>query len=123
MKVILDEKPIDKGIETKILVYESENRELIGFVELSLRKNLEEFDTSPIGYLEGWYVQQDYRQKGIGRELVKEAEKWAVEKGCTEMASDVEKHNEISKEAHKKLDFIEYGVNDVEILFRKLIKV
>ena len=40
-------------------------------------------DPSPVGYIEGWYVDEDTRGKGIGRALVAEAEDWAREQGCT----------------------------------------
>ena len=121
MKAIIEGKPIGEELETEIFIYESKNGELIGFIELSLREELDGFSTSPIGYIEGWYVRKDYRLKGIGRELINEAEYWATGKGCKEMASDAEKHNDISIEAHKKLGFREYGSNEGEVLFRKRI--
>lgn len=121
MKAIIERKPIGEELETEILIYKLENGRLIGFIELSLREELDGFSTSPIGYVEGWYVSKDYRLKGIGRELIKGAEYWATEKGCKEMASDAEKDNSISIEAHKKLGFREYSSNEVEVLFRKRI--
>ena len=44
---------------------------------------------------------------GIGRELVRQAEAWAREKGCTEMASDAEIGNEGSLAAHLNLGYSE----------------
>lgn len=86
-----------------------------------VEESLEGFATAPIGYLEGWYVKEDSRQKGIGRELVKAGEEWARSKGCQEIASDVEKENAVSLEAHRRLGFVEYGSNEDEALFRKRI--
>lgn len=81
--------------------------ELVGFVEVSLRAYAEGCDSSPVGYLEGWYVAPAYRGVGIGRRLVEAAEDWARAKGCTEMASDTELNNIQSQQAHISLDYQE----------------
>lgn len=80
---------------------------LVGFVEVSLRAYAEGCQTSPVGYLEGWYVVPTHRQSGIGRKLVEAAEDWARGKGCTEMASDTEIHNTLSQIAHARLGYAE----------------
>lgn len=92
------------------------NGELVGFLEVSLRSYAEGCDSSPVGYLEGWYVAPEYRQTGIGSKLVEAAENWARAKGCLEMASDTEIHNTLSQQAHNKL-----GYEEVEriVCFRK----
>lgn len=115
-------KPMDCGIETQILVCVSDTGELAGFIELSLRSQLEGFDTAPIGYIEGWYIKSFFRRKGLGGMLVTEGEKWAIEKGCSEMASDAEKDNIVSIEAHKRLGYIIFGTSEEEVLFRKRLK-
>ncbi len=91
---------------------------LVGFAEVSLRGYAEGCDTSPVGYLEGWYVAPAYRQTGIGRRLVQAAEDWARAKGCTEMASDSELSNTSSHQAHARL-----GYQEVEriVCFRKAL--
>lgn len=93
-----------------------QNRQLVGFVEVSLRDYAEGCESSPVGYLEGWYVSLEHRQKGIGRALVQAAEDWARRKGCTEMASDAELHNTQGQQAHRRL-----GYQEVEriVCFRK----
>ena len=45
-------------------------------------------ETDRIGYLEAWYVDPDWRNQGMGRALVEQAEAWARAEGCVEMASD-----------------------------------
>jgi aminoglycoside 6'-N-acetyltransferase I len=89
---------------------------LIGFVEVELRTWAEGCKSSPVGYLEGWYVAEHGRIQGVGRLLVQAAEAWARAKGCTEMASDTEIHNQISQLAHSRL-----GYTEVErlVCFRK----
>jgi len=121
-KIIINE-PIGDEILTDILVLDLGERELGGFVEVSLRKELEGFDTSPIGYVEGWFIDDDIRRKGYGKDLIKGAEEWAREKGCKEMASDAELDNIISINAHGRLGYKEYGRNDEEVLFKKSLYI
>lgn len=78
-----------------------------GFIEVSLRPFAEKCRTRPVGYIEGWYVDPDCRQKGLGRALIVAAEEWARSKGCREMASDSKLDNEISQQAHQRLGYEE----------------
>lgn len=90
-----------------VLVAENEKSELVGFLEASIRPFAEDCLTENVGYLEGWYVKPSYRRCGIGRALVRAAEKWAKSMGCEEMASDSEIGNEISIMVHAKLGYKE----------------
>ena len=90
-----------------ILVAELENGEVVGFLEASIRPFVEDCRTDAVGYLEGWYVEPQYRNSGIGRQLVKAAEAWARRRGCTEMASDAEIGNDVSLSAHIALGYTE----------------
>ncbi|HSF79636.1 MAG TPA: aminoglycoside 6'-N-acetyltransferase [Anaerolineales bacterium] len=83
------------------------NGGLGGFLEAGIRKYAEGSQTSPVGYIEGWYVDNDLRQLGIGRRLVQAAEVWALENGLSEMASDCLTDNEISQRAHLALGYKE----------------
>ena len=91
---------------------------LCGFVELSRRPYAEGCDTSPVGYIEGWYVDPDQRHRGIGRQLIAAAEAWARGQGCAEMASDADLSNIASQQAHQRL-----GYSEVEriVCFRKAL--
>ena len=54
----------------------------VGFAQCQLRNDyVEGTDTSPVGYLEGIFVKEDYRNKGYARELLAECEAWAKERG------------------------------------------
>lgn len=90
-----------------VLVAELENGKLIGFLEASIRPFVEDCHSDHVGYLEGWFVEENYRRFGVGRQLVKSAENWARKKGCEEMASDAEVGNELSLRAHLKLGYEE----------------
>ena len=90
-----------------ILVADSGNGRLLGFLEVSIRPFVEDCNSDNVGYLEGWYVDPDYRKMGIGSQLVASAERWALQKGCTEMASDAEIGNQLSLTAHQSLGYRE----------------
>ena len=89
-----------------VLVAEKDGK-LVGFLEASIRPFVEDCETDNVGYLEGWFVEPGYRRYGIGRDLVRSAERWARKKGCTEMASDAEIGNDLSLAAHLKLGYEE----------------
>jgi aminoglycoside 6'-N-acetyltransferase I len=81
--------------------------ELAGFLEASLRKYADGCSTSPVGYIEGWYVDSDLRRQGVGGQLVAAAEFWARGQGCSEMASDCLLDNHVSLAAHLALGYEE----------------
>lgn len=90
----------------EVFVAEDEDR-LIGFIEVSLRSHADGCETHPVGFLEGWYVEEGVRKKGVGRRLGEAAEAWAREQGCVEMASDTWIDNELSQKVHEALGFEE----------------
>jgi aminoglycoside 6'-N-acetyltransferase I len=92
-----------------VLVAERENG-LAGFVELSLRRYAEGCETSPVAYLEGWFVSPDARGAGVGRILLAAAEEWGRTQGCTELASDTEAENQPSAETHRACGFTDAGL-------------
>ena len=52
-------------------------------------------------------MEESFRRRGIGTALVRAAEQWARDQGCSEFASDAEIENDISVTAHKALGFTE----------------
>ena len=90
-----------------VAVADTGEGKLIGFLEASIRSFAEDCESDHVGYLEGWFVEDDYRQHGIGGQLVAFAEQWALEHGCTEMASDAEIGNDVSLQAHLRLGYTE----------------
>ena len=80
----------------------------IGFAQCQLRYDyVEGTETSPVGYLEGIYIADDYRRQGCARKLLEKCQVWAKEQGCTEFASDCEITNEASYRFHLKMGFAE----------------
>jgi len=103
-----------------ILVAEASDGSLAGFLELGLRSHAEGCHPSrPVGYVEGWYVAGDYRQRGIGKKLLAAAEDWARRQGCTEMPSDAVIGNELSQRVHERLGF---AVVERSVHFRKSLQ-
>jgi aminoglycoside 6'-N-acetyltransferase I len=90
-----------------ILVAQDPAGGLCGFAEVGLRGYAEGCDSSPVGYLEGIWVDPDLRRSDVGRALVRRAEEWAREKGCAEFASDALVENESSLAFHRALGFEE----------------
>lgn len=89
----------------------------VGFAQCQIRTDyVEGTKTSPVGYLEGIFVDEKYRHNGYAKELLNECEKWAKEKNCTEFASDCELDNDISFNFHLSIGFEE--ANRI-ICFRK----
>lgn len=80
----------------------------IGFAQCQLRHDyVEGTSTSPVGYLEGIFVKDGYRNKGYAKELLTECEAWAKRNGCHEFASDCEIDNVSSFRFHKAMNFTE----------------
>jgi len=96
-----------RGEDLLSWVVEKFDKELIGFLEASIRQVAEDCDTRNVGYIEGWYVDPEFRRIGVGGLLVGHAEQWAHSQGCKEMASACELGNEVSLKAHLSLGFEE----------------
>ncbi len=58
-----------------------------------------------VGFIEGWFVCAAERGRGIGRALMRAAEKWSLEQGRKEMASDTWIDSEAAQRAHLALGF------------------
>ena len=92
-----------------VFVAERTPGRLAGFLELGLRAYAEGCESSPVPFIEGWFVDDDVRGRSIGRELVRAAEAWARGEGYREIASDVELENRGSQKAHRALGYEEVG--------------
>ena len=93
---------------------------VVGFLELEYRKYAPGCHSSPVPFIEGWYVEPGYQGRGIGRALVETAEAHARAAGHDEIASDAEIVNTHGIAAHLAL-----GYSEVErvVCFRKSLRV
>lgn len=101
-----------------LVVPRADGSGLGGFAEVGTRSVADSCETSPVAYLEGWYVDPDMRLQGIGAALVRAAEAWARAKGYREFASDAQLHNVDSQRAHVALGFTEV---ERAVLYRKAL--
>ena len=95
--------------DATVLVAQRESGGLCGFAEVGERSIADGCETSPVAYLEGWYVDAGVRRQGIGAALIRAAEAWARERGYREFASDALLDNPVSHRAHERLGFEETG--------------
>jgi len=93
--------------EQPIFVIQRANALLGGFLEGGTRKYADGCETGPVGYIEGWYVDDDLRRQGLGARLVWAFEDWARGQGLSEIASDTWLDNQTSIDAHLSLGYIE----------------
>ncbi len=97
----------DAAGEGAVFVAEEEGK-IVGFAQCGLRHDyVEGTDTSPVGYLEGIFVDEACRRQGYAARLLSACENWTKEKGCREFASDCELTNTDSLKFHLSLGFTE----------------
>ena len=109
------------ALTTPLVIFVAATNEglAVGFLEVDLRSHADGCNPAqPVGYIEGWFVAENYRQQGIGKKLVEAAEEWARGHGCVEIGSDALIENETSQRAHKALG---YEVVDRCVNFRKTL--
>ena len=93
--------------DTTFFLYYTDNQ-AVAFAHAQLRRDyVEGTNSSPVGYLEGIYVQSPFRKQGIAGQLLETCQLWANQKGCSEFASDCELTNNESLEFHLSHGFIE----------------
>lgn len=88
-----------------VFVWDRGDGGLGGFVSFSLRPWAEGCESTPVPYVEGWWVAPDLRRTGVGRALVAAVERWSRDAGYDELGSDVELDNAVSLRAHAALGF------------------
>jgi aminoglycoside 6'-N-acetyltransferase I len=108
-------------LPSSILVAQADDGPLIGFLEVGLRSHADGCNPAqPVGFIEGWFVNESFRGRGVGSALIRAAEEWARAQGCLEMASDALIDNDASLKAHEALGF---EVVDRCVHFRKTLSV
>lgn len=94
--------------ESEICYLAREQETYIAFIHISIRNDYVEGATElPIAYIEAVYVKPDYQKRGIGKNLVNAAEKWALQNGCKQIASDTGLNNTAGINFHRHAGFTE----------------
>lgn len=93
--------------ETPIVFVAEDDGRLVGFLELDYRKYAPGCRSSPVPFIEGWYVEPALQGQGIGRALVGAAEAHVRAAGHHEIASDVDLENAAGIAAHLALGYEE----------------
>jgi aminoglycoside 6'-N-acetyltransferase I len=102
--------------DAAVFVLERPDGSLAGYVEAGARSIVDGCVTSPVGYIEAWYVDPDVRRGGHGRALLQAAEAWARNQGYQEMGSDALLDNHVSHMAHERSGYTEV---DRVVTYRK----
>jgi aminoglycoside 6'-N-acetyltransferase I len=100
-------KRILESRDRKCLFVSAPNRDVVGFMEVSLRNLVDGCEGGPVGYIEGIYLLPEYRGLGLGGALTDAAAAWFASKGCRDMATDTEIDNEDAQEFWSELGFEE----------------
>jgi aminoglycoside 6'-N-acetyltransferase I len=107
MEESADEIYAGRSMVKQVFVHDRGDGGLGGFIEIGERAYAEGCDTSPVAFIEGWYVDPDLRRAGVGAKLVEASEVWARAQGYKEMGSDLLIDNDVSLRAHLALGFHE----------------
>lgn len=105
--------------DAQVFVLDRGDGRLAGYVEVGERSIADGCESSPVGYIEAWYVDPDSRMSGHGRALLEAAEDWARQRGRVEMASDALLDNEVSHAAHRQSGYEEV---DRQVTYRKSLE-
>ncbi|XWW45623.1 GNAT family N-acetyltransferase [Fibrella sp. USSR17] len=97
------------SIEAAFLLRNDDNV-AVGFINLSLRYDpIPGATQKPVAYVEGVFTRPEFRQQGLGKILIEQAEEWTRLQGCAELTADVETDNQASHAFHKRMGFEEAG--------------
>jgi aminoglycoside 6'-N-acetyltransferase I len=109
-------KYFDSGATTPTVFVAESSGGLCGFLELDYRRYAPGCSSSPVPFIEGWYVEPNLQGQGIGRALIAAAEAHVRAAGDREIASDAELGNAHGIAAHRAL-----GYEEIErvVCFRK----
>ena len=105
MHALLPAEPSYDFSDEVVWVWEREAGALGGFISCSLRPWANGCESTPVPYIEAWWVAPDLRRTGVGRSLVAAVEAWCRERGYSELGSDAELHNDVSLRAHAAVGF------------------
>jgi aminoglycoside 6'-N-acetyltransferase I len=87
-----------------------------GFAEVAIRPYANGCDSQPVPFLEGIWVKEELRRRGIGAGLIEQIEVFLMARGFRELGSDTPIDNHASQAAHRGWKFSE---TERVVYFRK----
>jgi aminoglycoside 6'-N-acetyltransferase I len=88
----------------------------IGFAEVAMRPYANGCDSQPVAFLEGIWVAEPLRHRGVGRRLIAHIEAFLLARGFRELGSDTPLDNSASQDAPRGWGFAE---TERVVYFRK----
>ncbi len=98
-------KVIEKGLKSdnQIYICATDDEKIIGYCSLTVKNNL--WMTANLGNVDELVVDNDYRNRGVGKLLMNEIEKIAKEYDCRRLELDSAFHRIIAHDFYNKLGF------------------
>ena len=91
-------------------VYVAETDKVLGWMHIS---HVEPLESKPFVEIRGIVVDQEYRGKGIGTQLIVKAEEWAKERGCSKIRVRTNIEREETRQYYRRLNFISKKTQEV----------
>ena len=95
----------------RIVLVAVEDREIIAYIRGILTKTLHVLNVKLRGIIDNLYVEEEYRRKGVAKNLIEELVKWFKEKNVDVMTVHVYPFNSKAISLYKKFGFEEYSLN------------
>lgn len=92
----------------------------VGFAEVALRKYANGCECQPVPFLEGIWVNPQFRRQGVGTRLLEHLGAFLIARGFREIGSDTHIDNHSSQAAHLGWGFFE---TERVVYFRKVLTV
>jgi aminoglycoside 6'-N-acetyltransferase I len=89
-----------------------------GFAELAIRDYANGCASRPVPFLEGIFVREQFRRRGVGARLIAHVEEFVAARGFMEIGSDADIANSASHSAHHGWGFVE---TERVVYFRKML--
>jgi len=99
--------------DSDILVAE-DSGEIVGFIMLSVYESSPIAEVKKYGHIGYFFVNQNMRGKGIGKEIYKKSMDWFKEKEVKRISLEVNFLNKKTIELYRKLGFKEFEINMIK---------
>ncbi|MAG07957.1 hypothetical protein CMO89_00635 [Candidatus Woesearchaeota archaeon] len=95
--------------DNNLLLTATEDGKIIGYIRGIIKTRHPEFKIKKEGYIQECYINQEHRNKGIGKSLAKQILKWFNENSITFITVSIYHSDIEANDFWKKIGFIEYN--------------